>query len=359
MFAAGLNNPMYNAMSNPMMMGFSPMMNLGGSFPAMFGSNHLINTGPMNYAGPMVDAETGQTFFDAAAAQGPQPERFASSQMGGVILGADGTPMGRIAPGSFVDLKDGRVYDPQGKAVSLEKGATVDFFDLDDIQNMTSSYKATTAHTAGGGGKGSTPTYGQWGPGGLTNFNGGMDHSSCAAGSSTSTGGSTKGGGANATGGTAGTYSNLYSQLQQSMQNLSAMFGALGGGGSMPAMGNGFDSMGAKGAMGGYGMMGMMPARLEHSLHQLVFTLRDLVNSLQKNTASTSTASNTSNAGSSTSTNTSTNASTSTNTNTSTNASTNASTSTGATTNATTSTSTDSSRTETSTSANTTSTSSS
>ena len=155
------------------------------------------------------------------------PERFASSMSGGVILGKDGAPAGRIPAGSFVDTKDGTIFGPDGKAIALPEGSTADFFDLPDVKELMEMNKAAAAGSArlaelykamaeGGGKTMSGPdgkpmdhasmmqsfVDGQWGPGGVTPMKGGgadgcgMDH-----------GATTKAGGATATGTTAATTS--------------------------------------------------------------------------------------------------------------------------------------------------------
>lgn len=135
----------------------------------------------------------------------PAPERFASSMSGGVILGKDGAPAGRIPAGSFVDTKDGTIFGPDGKAITLPEGSTADFFDLPDVKELMDMSRMATAEAAraaesmnamGNGTTVSAPgtktsdhhsamhsfVDGQWGPGGVTPIKGGgapgcdMDH---------------------------------------------------------------------------------------------------------------------------------------------------------------------------------------
>ncbi len=154
----------------------------------------------------------------------PAPERFASSMAGGVILGSDGAPTGRIPAGSFVDTKDGTIFGPDGKAMTLPEGSTADFFDLPDIKELMAMTRMATAEaersaelmkamgaatTASGPGAKTTDRHsgmqsfvdGQWGPGGVTPIKGG----GAAPGCDMDHGATTKAGGAAATGATAAT----------------------------------------------------------------------------------------------------------------------------------------------------------
>jgi hypothetical protein len=159
------------------------------------------------------------------------PERFANSMSGGVILGKDGAPAGRIPAGSFVDTKDGTIFGPDGKTITLPEGSTADFFDLPDIKELIEMNKSAAAGAArmaelqkamaeGGGKTMSGPdgkpmdhasmmqsfVDGQWGPGGVTPMKGGgdagcgMDHG--ATSPATKAGGATS---TDATGATAAT----------------------------------------------------------------------------------------------------------------------------------------------------------
>lgn len=149
-----------------------------------------------------------------AAMAMPAPERFASSMAGGVILGSDGAPTGRIPAGSFVDTKDGTIFGPDGKALALPAGSKADFFDLPDVKELVDMNRMATAEAArmaelakamGGGMTTSGPgaktgdhhsmmqsfVDGQWGPGGVTPIKGGgapgcdMDHGATTAAGTT------------------------------------------------------------------------------------------------------------------------------------------------------------------------------
>ncbi len=199
----------------------------GGPFGGLVGDMVGGPFGPMGPFGgggfPIVSI--GAT---APAAIGPL-ERFVSSQSGGVIIGEDGAPAGRLPEGSFVDTKDGTIYGPDSKPITLPEGSTADFFDLPDIAQVVAQAKDTAtamaaATTAVGlaDTKGSSPDAkdaaaghasmmqsfvdGQWGPGGITPIKGGapggcdMDH----AGPATKIGGSTPGGATTAVAGASG-----------------------------------------------------------------------------------------------------------------------------------------------------------
>src|SRR5262249_10704056 len=92
--------------------------------------------GGMAAAGPLpkgVDAFGGGGFDDMFTTAATVPatggfvdafggERFVGSQMGGVIVGKDGEPAGRIPQGSFVDTKTGKIYGPDSKPITLPEG---------------------------------------------------------------------------------------------------------------------------------------------------------------------------------------------------------------------------------------------
>lgn len=231
-----------------------------------------------------------------AEMMGPAAERFVSSMSGGVVIDKDGAPAGRVPENSFVDLKDGGVYGPDGKKLDLPEGSTVDFFDLPDLAEMSRGFNATTA--AGGGTDGTTlpamkhPSYptwatqidGQWGPGGTTALNGGAKgaHAGCDHhGNSATKVGGAKGGGMTVAGGGTNAFNsvaNLQSQLAQGLAQLNGMGinpGMVGG-----AYGGGH-GMGPMGALGGYGKLGMRPGDMQQSLNELIFVLRDLVSAMK------------------------------------------------------------------------------
>jgi hypothetical protein len=169
--------------------------------------------------------------FGAAAAVAMPVERFASSMSGGVILGKDGAPAGRIPAGSFVDTKDGTIFGPDGKQLTLPEGATVDFFDLPDIKELVEMNRAATG---GGTTKGSGPDAkdhaammqsfvdGQWGPGGVTPIKGGGTEGCDMGHAATASGPATKAGGATAVAGASGnpTINSLNAQIQKLMDEV-------------------------------------------------------------------------------------------------------------------------------------------
>jgi hypothetical protein len=297
MFANGINpNLMTTGWNTPMMTG--PMITPGFSYG--FGPSAPAAPAPgfgagYAFAGYGMDGAT----VPAAATAIPQ-ERFATSMSGGVMLDKDGKPAGRVPENSFVDLKDGSVYGPDGKPLQLPEGGSVDFFDLPDIAMLQSDFAATSG--GGGSAKGAVGTNsfvnGQWGPGGITDLKGGSKagHADCdslpAPGSKvgSSSGPGSKVGSSYGPGSKGGGFGmNGVAALQQQVSDALAQLGTLGVGmpGMMPSnVGGAYGAgpIGPMNALGGHGMIGMMPGRLEHSLSELVFVLRDLVSAMQQTT---------------------------------------------------------------------------
>ncbi len=194
--------------------------------------------------------------FTLPAAVAVPAERFASSMTGGVILGRDGAPAGRIPANSFVDTRDGSIYGPDGKAITLPEGSTVDFFDLPDIVQLMADAKASAsgggqakgsgpdAKGSGPDAKGSGDTHshvdGQWGPGGVTPIKGGgAEGCDSGHGSATAAGPATKAGGATGTTtgstGTTSTGTTTGSTGTTSTGTTTAVAGASGGGATSQA----------------------------------------------------------------------------------------------------------------------------
>jgi hypothetical protein len=168
--------------------GVIPMSNVGfnGAAPLGCGMSGMQGAAgyptPAPYYNPDGSIDTfaipvGAQAFGAGAAIAMPAERFISTLTGGVIVGKDGEPAGRVPEGSFVDTKSGKLYGPDSKPITLPEGATVDFFDLPDLDQLVADAKAAT----GGGstesdppetapGKHTTGVMGQWGPGGFTPF---------------------------------------------------------------------------------------------------------------------------------------------------------------------------------------------
>lgn len=244
-------------------------------------------------------------------------ERFISSMAGGVIVGKDGAPAGRIPEGSFIDTRDGKLYGPDSKPLTLPEGATADFFDLPDIEQLMADARAgraameamragttTTAPgtmvggASGGGAPAKTEVAGQWGPGGVTDFKGGGPKvagasgggdASCDAGhgapaakgggasGSTAVGGASgpfKAGGPAIKGGGADNLRSLTAQLEQGLASLTAM--GVDPGGMRPGVLAGGPSTAVLGARG----LGSPPS-LQTSLMELVRTLEELARALQ------------------------------------------------------------------------------
>jgi hypothetical protein len=237
-----------------------------------------------------------------------EPERFVASSSGGLILDKDGAPSGRIAAGSFVDTKDGKVYGPDNKPIVLPEGSSVDFFDLPSIKQLMDDAKqmAAFAATANGSATGSgattapgktiadpgppptkTAVDGQWGPGGVTDLKGGgatkpddgcdsMHGPTGPKGSGGSSHHSTTAGGPTTTKATAATptsQSALAAQLQAMATQLQSLVGGVSGGGASAA------ASGAATAATGASHLGTLPG-LHASLNDLVATLRQLTDVL-------------------------------------------------------------------------------
>jgi hypothetical protein len=212
--------------------------------------------------------------FPAAAMEMPAPERFASSMAGGVIVGKDGAPAGRIPAGSFVDTKDGTIFGPDGKAITLPEGSTADFFDLPDVKELINMNRLATQGAermaklselmGGGATKSTTPDAkttdhhgtqsfvdGQWGPGGVTPIKGGsapgcdMDHGAATKAGGATTSGTTATTGTTAAsavagasgGGAAGTLESLTAQITSLMEQVKRLTPTptSGGGGTLVA----------------------------------------------------------------------------------------------------------------------------
>lgn len=99
----------------------------GGMAPAIR-PRPLPAGGPADFAIPGLAAQ--------APAMGFGDERFISTQQGGVIIDKDGNPAGRVPAGAFVDTKDGALYGPDSKPLTLPEGGTVDFHDLPDLEEL-------------------------------------------------------------------------------------------------------------------------------------------------------------------------------------------------------------------------------
>jgi hypothetical protein len=216
------------------------------------------------------------------------PERFVSSMAGGVMLDSSGAPSGRVPEGSFVDLKDGKIYGPDSKPLSIPTGSTVDFFDLPSVEDLQKEHAAMgemyEQMKAGGGttvgdkgsapGKGAVTTAvdGQWGPGGTTSFGGGQDSSTATSkvGGASGTGTDAapiKGGGAAAS---AAGLASIMQALQTAMAQIAGLTG-----GTAPAVA-GTSGGGATDAVAGTSKIGTVPS-LQSSLDELVKTLKVLV----------------------------------------------------------------------------------
>lgn len=220
-------------------------------------------------------------------------ERFISSRAGGVIIGADGAPAGRVPEGSFVDTKDGRIYGPDSKPLDLPEGATVDFFDLPDLDKLLEQVRAggpgtgskdaktdsTTkdATSTGSGDDAATKTAvdGQWGPGGVTEFKGGAKPAGCDMDHGPT---GTKGGGMPAN------VASLRRQMHDALAQLPQMLPTSMYPPAFPANGPGVLAGGPGSAVGGVHGLGTIPG-LHASLMDLVKTLDELAKALQTTTA--------------------------------------------------------------------------
>jgi hypothetical protein len=214
-------------------------------------------------------------------------ERFVPSEAGGLIIGKDGDVAGRIPAGSFVDVKDGKVYGPDSKAIELPEGASVDFFDLPSIDELKTqargggpAAKGAKAHPEWSYAFPQTAVDGQWGPGGVTSFKGGAKDSQvggmhgagedCGMDHGGPT--STKAGGATGTAVPAG----LQRMLEQQLAQLNGGYGPFAAGAFRPALGGGPGT-----AVAGARGLGSLPS-LDASLRELVLTLRELTDALAK-----------------------------------------------------------------------------
>jgi hypothetical protein len=213
-------------------------------------------------------------------------DRFISSEAGGIIIGKDGDVAGRVPAGSFVDAKSGKVYGPDSKPITLPEGATVDFFDLPDLDDLLKQVRGGGAMAAGAAypaGKFDSMVDGQWGPGGVTSFKGGA-HAAAAAGEDC---GMDHGPTGSKAGGPGSNVAALDHQLQHGLAQLQNMGLELPDPRTMPMpghphygpMGGGFGS-----AVNGARGLGSLPS-LDSSLKELVITLRELTEALAKTTA--------------------------------------------------------------------------
>lgn len=209
-------------------------------------------------------------------------DRFITSEAGGIVLDKGGEVAGRVPAGSFVDAKSGKVYGPDSKPITLPEGATVDFFDLPDLDDLLKQVRGGGALAAGAypAGPFEGLVDGQWGPGGVTAFKRGatplpaegcgMDH-----GPATSK-----------AGGPRGNAGALNSQLHQGLSQLQNMGVGIGG----PMSGRAFPGShmfhpvwggGPATAVGGQKGLGSLPS-LDASLKELVITLNELTAALAK-----------------------------------------------------------------------------
>lgn len=217
-----------------------------------------------------------------------QPERFINTHSGGVLLDKAGSPTARIPEGSFVDAKEGKLHGPDGKAIAVPEGGSFDLFDMPDVAELVSGYKAGVAAfdaMKAGGGKAMpmqqypiTAVDGQWGPGGVIALKGGgkPGMSGCGDHGATQVGGAAGSGMPVATKGGGPLHglppAQMMAQLTQLLNQMTApgttgMVAGVNGGGSLDAM-------------SGAGSLGGMPG-LQQSLQELVRTLRQLTMALQ------------------------------------------------------------------------------
>jgi hypothetical protein len=219
-------------------------------------------------------------------------ERFISSEAGGLIIGKDGNVAGRVPAGSFLDAKDGKVYGPDSKPITVPEGGTVDFFDLPSIDQIMKDVRSGGGAAAKGAKAVPAWDYafpqtmvdGQWGPGGVTSFKGGaagslvggmhgagedcgMDH---GGPSSTKAGGP---GSANP-----GVPAQLQRMLEQQLAQLNGGYGPFSAGAFRPVLGGGPGT-----AVAGARGLGSLPS-LDFSLRELVLTLNELTAALAKTT---------------------------------------------------------------------------
>ena len=224
-----------------------------------------------------------------AAAEGAdeiQGDRFITSEGGGIIIGKDGEVAGRVPAGSFVDAKSGKVYGPDSKPITLPEGATVDFFDLPDLDDLLKQVRGggdAIAKAYPAPGKLGSFVDGQWGPGGVTAFKGG------AAALPAEDCGMDHGPATSKAGGPGSNVGALNHQLDHGLDMLKGMgvnvHGPFSGrdfpGNQMfhPVWGGG-PATAVNGAKG----LGSLPS-LDSSLKELVITLRELTEALAKTTA--------------------------------------------------------------------------